>query len=423
LSLFIYLFAIAGVSLCVASLLKDGTHAAVRHRNLRSYLRHSTLDVYNSLAGFEETQKERNSSIEHVISELDATLKNYSKFRALSTLNGRLVLEANDDKHRRVIIKTVFDEARRRGRATHALFNEAFILTHLAGNCAPALYQAASTPANRPFIVREHLQGVSLDRVLIQLAVESRPPLYSEVRECLSVTADSVACIHNLGVVHGDLKPANILAEWDLIDDRSLTLRPRTGTTQLLDFESATVIEEYSTLGSISRGTPFFMAPERYAHMQVNETADVYSINALAALLLTGRPQRPGSTAKDRIRNPQLREVIRRGMSVDVRLRPRSISEWKREMQNGFDLLIKSEGDLRVKWPQDSHTLRQEIAHQAVTIGIDPRVEGSFRGVAVQVDMPTMDRALQGAIREADPTTKRLIDLVSGESRNQQREG
>ena len=89
--------------------------------------------------------------------------------------------------------------------------------------------------------------------------------------------ADAMAHAHGLGVVHGDLNPANIAADAD-------------GHPYVLDWSGLLSAE-----GTFS-GTPEFAAPEQLAGQPPTAASDVFAFACVAWELLTARPLRPVPT-------------------------------------------------------------------------------------------------------------------------------
>jgi serine/threonine protein kinase len=89
------------------------------------------------------------------------------------------------------------------------------------------------------------------------------------IRGCLS----GLSSLHSEGIVHCDLKPANIMVK-------------RTGTKKIVDVDSSCMISEGPFQ---NRGTPYYMAPELQLEKPITLAADVASLGYLLIEMLTGR--------------------------------------------------------------------------------------------------------------------------------------
>jgi serine/threonine protein kinase len=120
--------------------------------------------------------------------------------------------------------------------------------------------------ADPPYYVMEYLENGSLDEELQgPLPVERAVTLFREI-------ATGLMHAHNRGVLHCDLKPANILLDADH--------RPR-----LADFGQARLMHEHAP----TLGTLFYMAPEQADLKAVPDARwDVYSLGVLLYRMLTG---------------------------------------------------------------------------------------------------------------------------------------
>lgn len=121
-----------------------------------------------------------------------------------------------------------------------------------------------------PFLVMEHVPGRS-----VEAALQSGIPLEDAVA-ILDQTAAGLEAVHQAGMTHGDVKPANVLigpAFRVCVGDFGL-VRPR---DEVPDARIA--------------GSPAYMAPERLGTMQPDlaHRADVYSLGVMAYELLSGR--------------------------------------------------------------------------------------------------------------------------------------
>lgn len=123
----------------------------------------------------------------------------------------------------------------------------------------------------RPWLVTELIHGRTLDRWL----AESKPSLEQRVRVFATLT-DAVAFAHARGIVHGDIKPTNVI-----VDE---AYRPH-----LVDFGVARIVAD-RPLGSLGL-TPEWAAPELLEGLPSDTRSDVYALGLLFWwLLTTARP-------------------------------------------------------------------------------------------------------------------------------------
>jgi len=125
------------------------------------------------------------------------------------------------------------------------------------------------------FLVTEYVEGETLTERL------SKGPLsIAEADALVDAVCDGLGAAHAHGVLHGDLKPANVV--W-----------PREGVPRLVDFGASKVLglDRLTATGEIS-GTPAYMAPEMLAgKADVDRRIDVYAFGVVLYEALSG--QRP----------------------------------------------------------------------------------------------------------------------------------
>jgi hypothetical protein len=135
-----------------------------------------------------------------------------------------------------------------------------------------ALVVDADVDAQVPWLATAYVSGPSLSE-----AVRDRGPL--SVASLLALAAGlakSLSAIHAAGVVHGDLKPSNVLLAPD---------GPR-----VIDFGISQAAEAAPLARSgLVVGTPSFMSPEQAAGQAVGPLSDVFSLGAVLAFAATGR--------------------------------------------------------------------------------------------------------------------------------------
>ncbi|HMA41567.1 MAG TPA: protein kinase [Gemmatimonadales bacterium] len=123
------------------------------------------------------------------------------------------------------------------------------------------------------YFVMKYISGTSLEDVL-----ESKQPLtYDYVQRILWEAACALGHAHSRGVVHRDVKPANIMFDHD-------------GRVMLTDFGISKALQSASGLTGTGMiiGTPHYMAPEQAKGQPVDGRADQYSLGVVGYRLLAG---------------------------------------------------------------------------------------------------------------------------------------
>jgi eukaryotic-like serine/threonine-protein kinase len=126
-----------------------------------------------------------------------------------------------------------------------------------------------------PYIVMEFVEGTGLDKILKE-EQRLRPEVALSVVEqvCLAL-----AYAHRKGVIHRDVKPANVIVQ-------------KNGTAKLLDFgiarDEIRVDQTITNTGTLV-GTPPYMAPERFRGVPIDGRSDIFSAGVLLYQLITGR--------------------------------------------------------------------------------------------------------------------------------------
>ncbi|HJQ98609.1 MAG TPA: serine/threonine-protein kinase [Candidatus Polarisedimenticolaceae bacterium] len=135
-----------------------------------------------------------------------------------------------------------------------------------------SIHDVGATSDGRPFIVMELVEGRSLDVIR-----QSGPrPELSQIVAWIGELAEALEAAHACGVIHRDVKPANILVGID-------------GRARITDFGIARVAESELTRDGTFVGSPAFAAPEQLCGAKVDGRADVFALAAVFYLVTTGR--------------------------------------------------------------------------------------------------------------------------------------
>jgi len=156
--------------------------------------------------------------------------------------------------------------------AQELLRAEATALAKVSHPCVVPLHDVL-VEGGSVLLVMEHVAGPTVDVWVSQ----HQPPL-EVLLALLAQCAGGLGAVHDAGLVHGDVKPANILVRAD-------------GRPCIIDFGLARVTGAHLPPGGRAAGTPAYMAPEQRGGVAATPASDQFSFCAAAAEMLLG--QRP----------------------------------------------------------------------------------------------------------------------------------
>jgi serine/threonine protein kinase len=173
-----------------------------------------------------------------------------------------------------------------------------------------AVYRVGVLEDETPYLVMQYVEGRNLGDT-----VRAEGPLdEGDARQILAQLASALAAAHANGIIHRDVKPANVV--WTRADGRAV----------LMDFGIAGIIEsgnESTRLTTAGRilGDPGYMSPEQLLGEPLTEAADVYSLGILGYEILTGSgPYRTTNRAEQAAahlrQEPQKLSTLRPGVSA-----------------------------------------------------------------------------------------------------------
>jgi serine/threonine-protein kinase len=155
-------------------------------------------------------------------------------------------------------------------------FTEAQIAARLSHPNIVVVHDVGRDPETGTlFIALEYLKG----RALSEIVSPSSPMRWREALRIVRRVAQALHHAHAGGVVHRDVKPANVM----LLES---------GEPKILDFGIAKLAQEqgHLTPGRHFFGTPLYMSPEQALGRPVDGRSDLFSLGAVLYFLLVGRP-------------------------------------------------------------------------------------------------------------------------------------
>jgi hypothetical protein len=240
-----------------------------------------------------------------------------------------IVLHATDPELRRpVAIKVMLPDL-----AAHSVARERFLREARSAAAVQhpnvVVIHSVESGGELPYLVMEYVEGRSLQHCL-----STDGPLPASRAAVLGTEiAEGLASAHGRGLVHRDVKPANIL-----IDNQ-------TQRAKLTDFGLARAGDDprLTQIGFVA-GTPEYIAPEQAMGKAVDHRADIYALGATLFAALSGGPPMTGASRLGLLHGeafgqpPPLRSVVPqaptaladlvdRMLALDPERRPQSIVE------------------------------------------------------------------------------------------------
>ncbi|HYF00148.1 MAG TPA: protein kinase, partial [Planctomycetota bacterium] len=147
-------------------------------------------------------------------------------------------------------------------------------------------YGRLEDPTLGPCLMIEHVEGRTLDEVLRRQREKGQGPLpLAAVAHVAYQLAHALQHCHQHGVVHGDVKPQNILSERPSAED--VAKKKLQGAIKLLDFGLSHPIG--GAAPARVEGTIPFVAPEQLRHQPLTALTDVYQLGMTLFVLATSR--------------------------------------------------------------------------------------------------------------------------------------
>ena len=255
-----------------------------------------------------------------------------------------VILRAWDEELRSfVALKILHGELERDENIRLRFLEEARLLRRIRSPNVVTVHDVGRLDDGRPYFVMDFAdRGTLADR--LEPGQTTRVLDHWSLMALVDAVADGLSAIHEAGVVHRDVKPANILfqlvhrgwgsAEESGLDDGAGKLPLVAPDERILlgDLGIAKDLIKRAGDVTITGGTPLYQAPEQYdASADVTPAADVYAATALMWHILTGQKPPDARAAMGNLDGiaSAWREVMEQGMALDPSARFASMESWR----------------------------------------------------------------------------------------------
>ena len=206
-----------------------------------------------------------------------------------------------------------------------------------------------TTADGQTFFVMELLRGRSVEDLFFTRGRFNRP---SELKEIVAPVCDALAFAHKLGIVHRDVKPANII----------VSIQDGGKVVDVVDFGLAKLHEDLQRITKTGQvlGSPVYMSPEQCRGDSLDPRSDVYSLAVVMYEMVTAElpfdASNPVAMMESHCnpkmipvsiykRDPdfpygrELNSIVRKSMETDPALRYQTIDEFKEAFMAWYQLV------------------------------------------------------------------------------------
>jgi serine/threonine protein kinase len=181
------------------------------------------------------------------------------------------VARAHDPMIGRLVAIKLFSKELAQGEARQRFLQEARVVGQLSHPSIMTLHDMGiDEPTQTPYLVMEYLEGQPLDRIL-----EKGSLPFPKACAWVAEIACALGVAHRKGVIHGDVKPANVLITND-------------GRVKLMDFGMAR-LASHDTGASPLLGTPAYWCPEQILGKPQDSRSDLFSLGVVLYEMVTGK--------------------------------------------------------------------------------------------------------------------------------------
>ncbi len=213
----------------------------------------------------------------------------------------------------------------------------------------------------QPYIVMELLDGPSLKDYLLELRRQEKSLPDRVIAQLINLLAAALDYAHSRGIVHRDVKPANVVLRSDTGPIDPTKPLPADIDPILTDFGVARIADSGAqTASGTLIGTPAYMSPEQARGMSIDKRTDIYALGVMLYEMLSGRLPFEGETQASILlkhiteipqplpfaeSRPAVQAVIDRALAKDPALRYQTAGALSTALNVALGLVDRSELD------------------------------------------------------------------------------
>ena len=297
---------------------------------------------------------------------------------------GVVYLATDPTLNRQVAIKSVFfrDKFQQQDDMEH-LLQEARTVSQLQHNNIVSIYDVGNHQSD-PYLVLEYVDGETLQSLLKKQI--PLPQAYKIMRDVLS----GVAAAHERGIIHCDLKPANIMIT-------------RSGEAKVADFGLALLADSQRENSDQLTGTPQYMAPEYIETHEHKTVSDVFSLGLIFYELFTGHKAVDGEDVYqllNAIANQPIRPPSSKNKNIDETLDTLIMKALQKDPQNRYQNAAEM-----LQAFEDALAISDAMNHSDTS---DSTIQFLLRRMSHKKDFPAFSRTISILNRASSSETESL---------------
>lgn len=162
-------------------------------------------------------------------------------------------------------------------------------------------------------VMQDYIQGVTLE----QLLAERHFLAYPETAHIGVQVCQALEGLHAFGIIHRDVKPANIMVTSD-------------NTAYLIDFDISRTRKDNQQSDTAILGTQGYAAPEQFGFQQTDARADIYSLGVLLNQMCTG------VFSQTQLADPPLNRIIQKCTEIDPKKRYSNAASVRKALEMAY---------------------------------------------------------------------------------------